>query len=406
MKGTEIFVFNRVAAMILAAFACLAMMLWPEAAVAAAGDGVALWSGTVLPALLPFFICSNFMISLGVPELAARAFRRPFSSMFRAPGSGAFIFLISVMSGYPMGAGLIGDLRRRGELTAAEARRLLAFCSTSGPLFMLGAVGTGLLHSPAAGALIAGAHYGGALLNGLLWARMPEEEGRSRRRAAGGSGPERESREGRKPGRARESGAQGRRELTLLDAFTGAILSSLKTLGIICCYIVVFTMLVDLLELLGCFAPFAALPWAKGLLKGLLEMTVGSAALASAELSMAAKAVLCSFLVSFGGLSVMAQSMSLLSGSGVTAGAYLRRKLSHGLLSAGLALLLAGPVLGPAAAETGLFPSLAAEYQLDFFRQLLFSTEMIIIVMAVLVLTVLWGERKKRHEGGRDHSGI
>lgn len=396
MERAGVFDFNKILAGLLAGAGCMAMILWPAEALASAEEGVALWAATALPALLPFFICANFMITLGVPDLAAKAFHRPFSALFRVPGSGAFIFFISVTSGYPMGAKLIGDLRRRGELTAAEAGRLLAFCSTSGPLFMLGAVGVGMLHSPAAGAVVAAAHYGGALLNGLLWSLGGRDVG---------------GRVGRPAGTG--AGAHKLRS-SLLDAFTDAILSALKTIGIICCYIIIFTMLVDFMELLGCFRGIRAV-WGEGMIKGFLEMTVGCAALAETALPMSTKAILCAFLVSFGGLSVAAQSLSLLSGSGITPGAYLKRKLSHGLLSGFLAWALAAPMLGAAARQAAL-PASAGEGGLQVFlsqltdfdpnvlRQLLFSTEMIIIVAVFFALTVFVNERIKKYESRRDHS--
>ena len=52
-------------------------------------------------------------------------------------------------------AKLIGDFGKSEIITLHDAKRMLTFCSTSGPLFMLGAVGAGMLSSPAAGAVIA-----------------------------------------------------------------------------------------------------------------------------------------------------------------------------------------------------------------------------------------------------------
>ena len=153
----------------LSCIGCLVMMAFPSIALNAAQKGITLWASSVLPALLPFFICANFMTALGLPVYIGRIFEKPFQKLFGAPGVSAFIFSISITSGYPMGAKLIGDFGRSGAVSRSEARRMLTFCSTSGPLFMLGAVGAGMLASPAAGAVIALSHYFGALLNGLLF---------------------------------------------------------------------------------------------------------------------------------------------------------------------------------------------------------------------------------------------
>ena len=116
-----------------------------------------MWMTDVLPALLPFFICANFLQNIGI---------------MRYLKSGVFPFVMSVLSGYPMGAKIIGDLRRRGEISLSEAKRLVSFCSTSGPAFMMGAVGVGMLGSAVGGAVIAAAHYIGAAVNGILYTRV------------------------------------------------------------------------------------------------------------------------------------------------------------------------------------------------------------------------------------------
>ena len=151
-----IFKFSRkkiILAGVMTSACCVLMVVFPSIALCSARKGISLWLSNVLPALLPFFICANFLQDIGV----IRIFR-----------SGVFPFVMSVLSGYPMGAKIVGDLRRDGEISQREAMRLMSFCSTSGPAFMVGAVGAGMLGSGMLGGIIAAAHYAGAFLNGLL----------------------------------------------------------------------------------------------------------------------------------------------------------------------------------------------------------------------------------------------
>ena len=133
------------------------MVIFPDITMTSARKGISMWMTDVLPALLPFFICANFLQNIGI---------------MRYLKSGVFPFVMSVLSGYPMGAKIIGDLRRRGEISLSEAKRLVSFCSTSGPAFMMGAVGVGMLGSAVGGAVIAAAHYIGAAVNGILYTRV------------------------------------------------------------------------------------------------------------------------------------------------------------------------------------------------------------------------------------------
>ena len=66
-------------------------------------------------------------------------------------------------------------------------------------------------------------------------------------------------------------------------------------------------------------------------------------ALESENLSL--KTALISFIVSFGGLSVVGQSISMTSGSGIRAACILKIKLTHGLLAGIISVILSRAVL-------------------------------------------------------------
>jgi nucleoside recognition membrane protein YjiH len=47
---------------------------------------------------------------------------------------------MGLASGYPIGAKITGNLRREKLCTQVEGERLIAFCNTADPLFVIGAV--------------------------------------------------------------------------------------------------------------------------------------------------------------------------------------------------------------------------------------------------------------------------
>lgn len=354
---------------------CIFMVLFPSLSVESAKRGIALWIDVVLPALLPFFICANFMIRLGIPSLIGRCFESSFERLFGAPGSSAFVFIISITSGYPMGAKLIGDMGRRGEISLSEAKRMLCFCSTSGPLFLLGTIGAGMFHSQEAGALIAVSHYLGAVTNGILF-RIFDEKNHLR------SSIERFCEKD---------------QLRLMDYFTDSILSAIKTVGIICCYLVIFTMITDLMEYFNIFGGVGQLQ--AGFLKGILEMTIGCSEIAEAVgISLQFKCILISALISFGGISVFAQSISFLYGLSIHPGYYLIVKFIHGILAMAFAYVLA-PVFLKTTVAVGNFGTNIWSSKTGYYAQLLFSSKMIIMIMVAFAVTILIGrifERGKK----------
>ncbi|MEG0829069.1 MAG: hypothetical protein RSD88_00405 [Anaerovoracaceae bacterium] len=285
---------------------CLAMVIFPSVALYATQKGISLWASNVLPALLPFFICANFLTQMGVSRLIKPSL---------------FPFAMSVLSGYPMGAKIIGDMRREKQISIKEGKRLISFCSTSGPTFMIGAVGVGLLNSTWAGIIIATSHYLGAVINGLIYSLFFKND------------------EYIKPGLTKIV------DKGLLELFTDAIFSSFKALGIILAYVVLFMFVTDLIHLSGILS-FIDSPPLKGLIKGFFEMTVGCGALSECVgISISWKCVLCTFCLSWGGLSIIGQSMSMLFGSKIPVTYFVLTKITHSIIAGILALIMASCML-------------------------------------------------------------
>lgn len=303
-------------AVAVAVLGCVLMIGFPDIALLSARKGILLWAGNVLPALLPFFICVSFVTSLGIAKDLPR---------------GIFVFVMSVLAGYPMGARLVGSMAQRGEIDAWEARRLIAFGTTAGPTFLLGSVGIGMLGSHSAGIVLALSHYGGALLSGAVLMILSAQH-MHRKRSYGISFVKSTRRNEKK-------GSLDRKENdseSLFAVFTSSILSALRSLGIVLAYLVLFMFITDFIQDSG-LLDFIPMPEGRALLKGIFEMTVGCSALSQTAILPARKTVFAAFLVSFGGLSVIGQSMSMLGDCGVTLRYFLLLKLCHGALAAGIA---------------------------------------------------------------------
>lgn len=293
-------------AAVLTFICCLAMVMHPSLSLNSARKGISLWMVDVMPALLPFFVCANFLTGLGIishinPTL--------------------FPFVMSVLTGYPMGAKIIGDMRRNNEISLPNAKWLISFCSTSGPAFLLGAVGVGMLGSEKSGVIIAAAHYCGAVLNGFLYGSVSDKEA------------------------SLKSHEHSLNDMNLQELFTESIMKSLKSLGVILAYMVLFMLLTDMIQASGILFIFDT-QYVRSIIKGMLEMTVGCSAISGCtELTENAKCIACSFIISWGGLSVIGQSLSMLAGSGISTRYVFLTKLTHGLFSAAVAFVISAFML-------------------------------------------------------------
>lgn len=277
-------------------------------------DGISLWAVSVLPSAFPFLFFMSLFSSLPLFAALARLLAPAAKRIFRIGGEGACILLLSLFSGYPVGARLVGSLQAQGGLSEKECFRLACLCSTSGPAFLIGAVGSAMWRSPAAGCILFASHVTGVLLPCLVF--------RGKQQRAG------------------TMSGMTRRPLSLQEAMQGAVLSVLCVGGMIAIFYLFGQMLSDMGIFSFLTAPLPAdlRPAAAGILQGLLEMTAGCAALAARQTPFALAATC--FLVTFGGLCALCQQLSFLQPAGIKTLPFLLVKLIQGILAAAVCLLL------------------------------------------------------------------
>jgi len=338
---------------ICAAAGCAMLMISPSISVGAAKKGVELWFTTVLPSLLPFFIFTDMLVKNGAYDQAERVLGRPVRFLMGTPGAAAFVFVTSVISGYPAGARVIGEMRRKGEITDVEAADMLSFCSTSGPLFIVGAVGTGMLGSAAAGYILLISHYLSAIITGLFFAensvlnRLVYGKSIGSYRRAGRIMTESTT----DPYRSKDP---YRSDKSITTVMAEAISSSFSTLFVIGGFIVIFSILTEYIchylpiiienisgigyeESLGISVDETGgfVTMLVTAAAGMLEMTVGCSRICGLQgISAVLMTVICSFFISFGGLSVAMQTMSMLKGTDIKMMDQMRIKLFQGTVSA------------------------------------------------------------------------
>ena len=132
-------------------------------------SGIMLWAAAVLPSLFPYFFITAALSSLSVTEkLAAKL--SPFTrKVFNTGGITGYAFLMSLISGYPLGAKLVADLKENGLLSRAESVRAAAFCSTSSPMFMISSVGSIMFKSAEFGLCLFLCHLLSAFAVGFIF---------------------------------------------------------------------------------------------------------------------------------------------------------------------------------------------------------------------------------------------
>lgn len=150
-------------------FVLVCIVLKPSVYMQATLQGVIVWANAVLPSLFPFFFLTTILLELNALNSFSKVLKRPLKLFFNVSGDASFVYIMSIISGYPVGAKLIYELYKNNKINTFEAVRINAFTSNSGPAFILGTIGFSMLNNQYYGVIILLSHYLSAFINGFLY---------------------------------------------------------------------------------------------------------------------------------------------------------------------------------------------------------------------------------------------
>ncbi|RAR42052.1 sporulation integral membrane protein YlbJ [Paenibacillus sp. MDMC362] len=333
------------------------MALFPEAALQSALRGLSIWWDVLFPSLFPFFVISEVLLGFGVVHLIGTLLDPMMRPLFRIPGAGGFVAAMGYVSGYPVGAKLTAKLWEQKMVNREEGERLVAFTTSSDPIFLIGAVSIGFFHDPKIGLLLALSHYGGGFLVGLIM----RFHGRHGSKTATDSLRLSQAKTSRLKSAlhamhaAREQ--DGRDLGTLLRQ---AIQSSLQLIIVVGGLVVFFSVFLELwtragvmpalTEVISLMLSLVGMPesLSTAIVGGLFEVTLGAryAGEAGAAIPLPYKAAAAAFILSWGGLSVHAQIISILNSTNLRYFPFVIARLIHGVIAAVAVLLLWKSIMG------------------------------------------------------------
>lgn len=302
----------------------MGLLRWPQEVLEAGQQALTLCASTLIPSLFPFFVLSSLLVSLNLTRYPGRWLERAMKPLFGVSGSGASALLLGMVGGYPVGAKTVAELYTGGQCTRPEAQRMLLFCNNAGPAFFLGVVGGSILKSVKLGLLLWLCHMVSALLLGWLAERLF---------------PLRSSTV------PRFSTAPCAKSTSSAILFVDAVKKSFLSVLNICAFVVLFGILLTLFRLAGLFnlltlscTTVRSVDAVQALFSGFIELSNGISSLPIRPLSLALP--LAAVLLGWGGICVHCQTVSVLSGSGLSVFPYLCAKLLHGLFSALLCICI------------------------------------------------------------------
>ncbi|MBQ8845158.1 MAG: hypothetical protein IJ008_03990 [Clostridia bacterium] len=288
----------------------LNMVIFPKKYINSCFNGISAWALNVLPSVLPFMFFTKLLFELNVIENFSKKYSNFTKKIYNTPPESFFVFLMSIISGYPVGAKMTADLYQSGKIKKSDAYKMTSFCSTSGPMFIIGAVGIGMISNVMCGYIIFLSHILGAIFNGFLYRKIKIKNDCFIKN--------------------NHQNISIKQTIDISEIVINSSLSIISVGTIIAIFFII-------IEFFSSF--FAFLPQKIGIfLVGLIEITKGCIDI-STNFSLTFATVFCSFIISFGGISTILQSLTMLSKLDMPISLFILQKFTHALFALIFALI-------------------------------------------------------------------
>jgi sporulation integral membrane protein YlbJ len=227
-----------------------------------------------------------------------------------------------MLSGFPSSAKYTKELYLSGSINEYEASKILTFTHFSNPLFVLGTISIMFLNNKEIGFLILFCHYISNFIIGLIFRNYYISKKDtckvSLKRAVNMMHEKRIS-----------------NHKSFNELITEALMSSINTLllilGVITMFLIITTIIDNNINLS---------PYNQSILNGIMEMTQGLKYTSMLPIPLLNKTILATMFISFGGLSVHMQTLSIISDTKIKYYPFFIARILHASISSLLVYIL------------------------------------------------------------------
>lgn len=328
------------------------VVVYSEQAFEGALEGLKVWWEVVFPSLLPFFIIAEILMGLGVVHFLGALLEPLMRPVFRVPGVGAFAMAMGLASGYPIGAKITSNLRRKKLCSKTEAERLVSFTNTADPLFMIGAVAVGMFHRADLGIIFAAAHYISSILVGFLLRFYKGDESKTKTLPRNKS-----SKKANIISKAIDELIEARRKdgRGLGELIGDSIKESVNTLLLVGGFIILFSVITKIFIVTGLINTIGSVlmlilkplglteAMVLPLVGGFFEITNGANLVSQAQAPLLHQVIIANAIIAWSGMSVHAQVATMVNGTDIKLKPYIFSRILQSILAGFLTIFLFRP---------------------------------------------------------------
>ncbi len=265
-----------------------------------------IWENNIFPSIFPFFIISSLLINYGFLDTAKII--DPLMCLFGINNNICFVFIMSIISGFPSSSKFIKDLVSKKIIDEDIASKALLFTHFSNPLFILGTVK--MLFNKNIAIYILLMHYITNIIIGIIFKNYHNSYEKTKTKL-------------------------GNNNYNFGDVLTNSIKEAIETLllilGSISVCSIFLTILLSTIHLDNI---------SNAIISGLIEITQGLKYISLLDISIKLKTCISIAILSFGGLSIHIQVKSILNGTKIKYRMYLLGRIIHLIISFILSYLL------------------------------------------------------------------
>lgn len=307
----------------------MCLIIFSTSNLTAAKTGLTLWATSVIPSLFPFFIATELLIQTNIPYILGHFLNKFMMPLFNIKGEGSFALIMGFISGYPTGANIAATFREKNILSKTECERLLSFTNNSGPLFIIGTVGTCMFGNSLIGYLLFITHILASISVGIIFRFWKKNTPNTIK--------------------YHNNSTIYNKNITfsnLGETIAISIKKSISTILLIGGFVVLFSVIISILKnshfltlISTCIQPIfniLHLPnqFITSFITGLLEITNGISQISTIQIkAISINILFTAFLLGFGGLSVLLQVLSITSKTDLSIKPYILGKLLQGILA-------------------------------------------------------------------------
>lgn len=258
-----------------------------------------LFKTKIFPNLFPFLVISGILINYNFVYICSKFFSNLFNKLFKISGPTSYIFIMSLLTGFPSNAKYTRELYDKNLINEKEANKILMFTHFSNPLFIIGTISYFINKKIAFLVLIS--HYLGNILIGVFFRNYNVIINNKKMEKI----------------KSKSFGA------CLSNSITDSLNILILIFGTITSFLIISSIIKSILNLNS---------FSNIILSGLLEFTQGITA-ASGIVNIKLKAILMLSFISFGGISVHMQVLSIISNSKIKYYPFLFARVIHVIIS-------------------------------------------------------------------------